>query len=187
VPILLENLIDDSGNLSHGAVCKLGVIGDSVAVDELLQHLTDENDNPRESVVTALGRIGDVAATPFLIQYLGNEDTDMVFCIIDALFEIGSPPSDALIARLQDERVSVREKILEKSMGQTVSGGQYHEPLLPVIAHGLEDPDGRLANIVTAWFIEDEEIERYTDIMNGKASMMSISAQLQMPLSMNWL
>jgi ATP-dependent DNA helicase RecQ len=74
LPVLIEALRHENGNVRRLAASALGKIGDPRAVQPLLGCLDDEKPQVRQYAITALGRIGDVAAIMALQRVLADPD-----------------------------------------------------------------------------------------------------------------
>ena len=97
-------------------------IGDTRAVEPLMALVRDRHYQLGLGAVMALGQLGDARAVPILIDALGG--WSLGASAQDALVSIGPPAANALIAALESEDNSMRERAAKAlaQIGQPVVG-----------------------------------------------------------------
>ncbi|MBA3872824.1 MAG: HEAT repeat domain-containing protein [Anaerolineae bacterium] len=96
------------------AVNVLGVIGDSIAVNDLLKLLVDKNSDVIKTAIKALGKTGDPRTIPKLVEIMYDPNNDDLCG--DAAFALGKMGKSALPSLLdavQDARSYLRKLAIE--------------------------------------------------------------------------
>jgi HEAT repeat protein len=116
IPELMKIINDKAaGDIVHKhAANALGVIGDSIAVNDLLKLLGDKNSDVIKTAIKALGKIGDPRTIPKLIEIMydpANDDLcgDAAF----ALGKMGKSALPSLLDAVQDARSYLRKLAIE--------------------------------------------------------------------------